>query len=86
MNTLLRSVRAISLVVLGAVLLFNPISLAVWSGLMFQRDFNAKHTQRGNDLTYATLCPIYRDMSSWERWTSRQGWKYGWCENYLDRI
>ena len=84
--SLITPIRGLALIGLICVLLFNPISLGVWDGLSFQADYNARSEARGEEATYATVCPVYRDLTFIERWTTMNGWELAWCKNYLDRL
>lgn len=32
-----------------------------------------------HERSFASSCDTYRDMTTWERWSTPQGWDFGWC-------
>lgn len=79
-------IRFIGLVVLGALLIFNPITLGVVAGIVSTQSFQNEGRDSVREQVFMTSCQQYKDASVWDRWTSYYGWKMGWCGDYLDRM
>ncbi|MGH0214436.1 hypothetical protein NKY66_11030 [Sinorhizobium meliloti] len=72
----------------GTVVLgfFALVSAPLVAGGIAMNDLQEKAVIEVNERIFATACIRYKDASTWERWTTPLGWKFGWCDEYLHRM
>jgi hypothetical protein len=84
---LIRGLIALGLIcALGALILFNPLISGVVGGLAANSSLQANAVDEVNEKVFRTACVVYKNASTWERWTTPMGWSDRWCEKYLDRM
>ncbi|MNL78361.1 hypothetical protein D3C87_2047220 [compost metagenome] len=72
--------------VVGALIVFNPIVSGVVGGLVATSSLQQRAVDEVREGAYMTVCQSYKGATTWERWTTPVYWKFGWCEDYLDRM
>ncbi|MGR9431372.1 hypothetical protein [Rhizobium leguminosarum] len=70
-------------VVLG---FFAIVSAPVLAGGYYMHELQQKAVVESQDRTFKTSCKTYKDMTTWERWSTPLGWRYSWCDDYLARM
>lgn len=50
-----------------------------------RRDYEM-YVRPAEEETFRTVCPQYRDASTWKRWTDSHYRNLAWCGDYLDRL
>lgn len=65
---------------------FALLSMPVVAGIYHTEAVRNTSASEVQDRIYATTCGRYKDMTTWDRWTTSTGWKMGWCGKYLDRM
>jgi hypothetical protein len=80
------ALRFLSYSIIFAVLLLNPVTLAIVGGIGASMQFQNEESTFVRDRVFNTSCLEYKEATVWERWTTYHHWRFGWCENYLDQI
>ncbi|MGO7323467.1 hypothetical protein ACCS95_34550 [Rhizobium ruizarguesonis] len=75
--------NASSAVVLG---FFALVATPILAGGYFTHDLQQRAVVEVQDRTFKTSCKTYRDMTTWERWSTPLGWQDSWCDDYLHRM
>lgn len=72
----------------GVVVLgfFAIISTPIVAGMIATNDLQDRAVREYHERSFASSCDTYRDMTTWERWSTPHGWDFGWCEEYLHRM
>ncbi len=70
-------------VVLG---FFAIVSTPVIAGIVANRDLHQRAVAEVREDFFRTSCATYKDMTTWERWSTPLGWQDGWCDDYLHRM
>lgn len=72
--------------VMVAFLICNPISASVAGGVLWQLNYNKSMRNAYAERNFREECPVYKQASTWERWTDDRVSSISWCKDYLDRI
>jgi hypothetical protein len=78
--------RVIGLAVVVVVLICNPITLGVLAGIVQTSNFQGEGRDAVREQVFMTSCQEYKEASTWERWTTADHWKFGWCADYIERM
>jgi len=62
------------------------ISTPVLAGGYYIHQLQQKAVVESQDLTFRSSCKSYKEMTTWDRWSTSKGWRESWCNDYLDRM
>lgn len=83
-------VAFLGLIQLGAIItlaaIFGIFFLTWWGMGQAMRDMDRKGAIFAHEQTFRTLCPDYKNASTWTRWTNSYIRGIGWCADYVDRL
>ncbi|MBY3151218.1 hypothetical protein HFO56_02230 [Rhizobium laguerreae] len=84
---LIRGIIALGVIAAaGALIAFNPIASGVVGGFVANSNLQARAVDEVNERNFQTACVVYKEASTWQRWTTPMGWSDSWCEDYLHRM
>ncbi|ANL12027.1 MULTISPECIES: hypothetical protein [unclassified Rhizobium] len=70
-------------VVLG---FFAIVATPILAGGYFEHALQQKAVVEVQERNFARSCQTYKEMTTWERWSTPLGWRDSWCDDYLARM
>lgn len=65
---------------------FALVGTPILAGGYFEHQLQQKAVVEVQDRIFKTSCKTYKEMSTWERWSTPLGWQDSWCDDYLARM